>query len=407
VWLIVYNCRNFHYEKNVHCHHSRDWVNAIMQLKVPYVVFPQQVAKLKSELMAAFESVLDSGMYVMGDRMQQFEQEFAAYCDVEYGAGVANGTCALHLVMRGMGVEAGDEVITAANSFIASAGSIGVIGAKPVFVDVRDDLNIDPEKITAAITSKTKAIMPVHLTGRPADMDRIIEIAKAHDLIVIEDAAQAIGARYKGKKVGSLGEAACFSLHPLKNLHAFGDSGMMVTNDQDIYDTMLKSRNHGLKNRNECDFWSFNCRLDEVQAALLLVQLPHLDQWTEERRRLAFRYNELLKPYVSVPEEGEGEYCVYQTYVVQADKRDDLLRFLQDNGVQANVHYPLPLHMQQAARNLNYDENDLPITMKVTKRILSLPLYPELTHEQQDYVVGLFDEFYSQGVPEREPVRKG
>ena len=236
--------------------------------------------------------------------------------------------------------------------------------------------------------------MPVHLTGRPAKMDEINAIARDYDLLVIEDAAQAVSAKYKGKRVGSLGDAACFSLHPLKNLHAFGDAGMMVTNDREIYERMVRSRNHGLKNRDECEFWSLNCRLDELQAAMLLVQLPLLDGYTAERRVLALRYNEALKPYVEVPEEGEGEECVWQTFVVKADRRDDLLSFLKDRGVQANVHYPIPLHLQNPARELGYREDDFPVTESLSKRILSLPLYPELTVEQQDYVIGLFDDFY-------------
>ena len=365
-------------------------------LQVPYVAFPQQVAKIKTELMQAVEGVLDSGMYVMGEKMREFEREFAAYCGAEYGAGVANGTCSLHLVLRGIGVESGDEVITVPNSFIASAGAIGVIGAKPVFVDVQDDMNIDPEQIELAITPRTKAIMPVHLTGRPAKMDRIMEIAKSNGLIVIEDAAQAVGAKYKGRLVGAIGDAGCFSLHPLKNLHAFGDGGMMITNDKKLYDTILMSRNHGLKNRDECDFWSLNCRLDEMQAAMLQVQLPYLNEWTEQRRQLAFRYNELLKPYVDVPEQGEDEYCVYQTYVVQADNRDALLAALKESGVEANVHYPRPLHMQAAARDLGYREDQFPVTQKLASRILSLPLYPELTHDQQDYIAEQVSKFYEE-----------
>jgi dTDP-4-amino-4,6-dideoxygalactose transaminase len=372
---------------------NRSYMSTV-QMRVPYVVFSQQVAKIKTELMQACESVLESGMYVMGDKIKQFEVDFACYCETSYSASLSNGTTALYLVMYGMGIGPGDEVITAPNSFIASAGSIGMLGAKPVFVDVAEDLNMDPSKIEAAITPRTKAIMPVHLTGRPAKMDEINDIARKHGLKVIEDAAQAVGARYQGKRVGSLGDAACFSLHPLKNLHAFGDGGMMTTNDQAIYDHMIKSRNHGLKNRNECDFWSLNCRLDEIQAALLLVQLPLLDQWTEERRKRAMRYNELLRPYVETPDENEGEYCVWQTYIVKAERRDELLKFLQERGVQANVHYPLPLHVQEPAKVLGYREGDFPVTMSLSVRILSLPLYPEMTDEQQDYVVGLFEEFY-------------
>jgi dTDP-4-amino-4,6-dideoxygalactose transaminase len=366
---------------------------------VPYTALSQQVAEVKKELVSAFETVLDSGQYILGPEVRPFEQEFAAYCQAEYAVGIANGTCALHLVLRGLGLRDGDEVITAPNSFIASASSIALTGARPVFVDVGPDLNMDPNQIEDAITTRTKAIMPVHLTGRPARMDAIMEIAERHNLFVLEDAAQAIGTEFKGKRTGSLGHAGCFSLHPLKNLHAFGDGGMMTTNDQTIYEQMLLARNHGLRNRDACEFWSFNCRLDEVQAAMLRIQLKHLDKWTEKRRQLAFRYNDLLRPYVDVPDEGPDEYCTYQTYVVQAARRDELRQYLNENGVQALVHYPTPLHLQPTAQYLGYSADQFPMTMKAASRIMSLPLYPELSYAQQDRVVEVIADFYKQTKP--------
>jgi dTDP-4-amino-4,6-dideoxygalactose transaminase len=330
----------------------------------------------------------------LSEKGTQFEKEFSEYCEAKYSIGVANGTDALHLVLRCLDVGPGDEVITAPNSFIASAGAIGVLGAKPVFVDICPDLNLDPALLEKAITPKTKAIMPVHLTGRPAKMRQILEIADHYKLSVVEDSAQAVGAKIAGKRVGGIGDASCFSLHPLKNLHAFGDGGMVTTNRQEINGKMIVARNHGLKNREECDFWSFNSRLDEIQAAMLSVQLPLLDKWTEQRRKIAFRYNELLRPYVDVPDEGEGEYCVFQTYVIQVDNRDKLQTYLISNGVQALVHYPLPLHLQPAANALGYTEKDFPRTMELSSRILSLPLYPELKEEQQDYVADLILKFF-------------
>jgi len=363
-------------------------------LSVPYVAFPQQVAKIKRELMNAVESGLESGQYVLSEKGTQFEKEFSEYCEVKSSIGVANGTDALHLVLRCLDVGPGDEVITVPNSFIASAGAIGVIGAIPVFVDICPDLNLNPAQLEKAITPKTKAIMPVHLTGRPAKMKQILEIADHHKISVVEDAAQAIGAKIAGKRVGGIGDAACFSLHPLKNFHAFGDGGVVTTNSQDILDNMIMARNHGLRNREKCDFWSYNSRLDEIQAAMLSVQLPLLDKWTEERRKIAFRYNELLRPYAEVPDEGEGEYCVFQTYVVQAPRRDELKTYLNENGVQALVHYSIPLHLQPAANYLDYQENDFPVTMEMSNKIMSLPLYPELSIQQQDYVVNLFETFY-------------
>ena len=361
---------------------------------VPYTFFQGKNAPIREKLVQAFESVLDSGHYIMGPETQEFEREFARYCETPRAVGMADGTSALHIVLRALGIGPGDEVITAPNSFIASAASIALVGATPVFADVKEDLNIDPAKVEAAITPRTRAIMPVHLTGRPARMTEIVEIAKTHSLFIIEDAAQAVGAKLNGKRVGSWGTAACFSLHPLKNLHAFGDGGMVTTSDSSLADKVAKMRNHGLRNRQDCDFFAFNARLDELQAALLRVQLRELDGWTEERRRLAFRYNELLKPFVKVPAENPGEYCVFQTYVAQAERRDQLQAFLRTNGVEALVHYPVPIHLQPAARKLNYTEASFPVASRTCDCILSLPLYPGMTDTQQDLVAELVAKFY-------------
>lgn len=364
-------------------------------MKVPYTAFELKNRPIRTKLVEAFEKVLDSGHYIMGPELKKFEEEFAAYCGAPFASGISNGTSSLHLVLKAIGVGEGDEVITAPNSFIASASTIALAGAKPVFVDVTEDLNIDVTKIEAAITSKTKAIVPVHLTGRPAKMKEINEIAKKHGLFILEDAAQSVGAKLDGIRVGAWGDAASFSLHPLKNLHAFGDAGILTIKEPKLLALLNISKNHGLSSRDRCDFWSFNCRLDELQAALLRVQLRELERWTKERRALAFRYNQLLKPFVVVPEEGEGEYHVYQTYVVLADRRNELLNYLRDNGVEALVHYPTPIHMQPAAQSLNLKPEDYPVTLQLSHRILSLPLYPGMTTEQQDYVVDLFSKFYN------------
>ena len=361
---------------------------------IPYTALAKEAGEIKKELLAAVETVLDGGRYILGPEVAAFESEFAGYCQAKFATGVGNGTSSLHLVLRSLGVGAGDEVITAPNSFLASASSIALTGARPVFVDIRPDGNMDPGWLEAAITPCTKALMPVHLTGRPAQMRDILAIARRHHLFVLEDAAQAVGARLDGKPVGGWGDAACFSMHPLKNLHAFGDGGMMTTNNQDLFRRMLQARNHGLVDRERCDFWSFNSRLDEIHAAMLRVQLRYLDVWTEARRRLAFRYNDLLRPYVGVPDEGPGEYCVYQTYVIQAEQRGDLKRYLNDNGVEALVHYETPIHLQPPARALGYSASDFPVTMRYVSRILSLPLYPGMTHAQQDHVVELIASFY-------------
>lgn len=361
---------------------------------VPYSALATEASLVKTELMRAVENVLDSGRYVLGPEVAAFEREFAEYCQTKFAAGVANGTCALHLVLRGIGLKEGDEVITAPNSFIASASSIALAGAKPVFVDIGDDGNMDPQRLEDAITGRTRAVVPVHLTGRPAKMDDILEITRRHNLFVLEDAAQAVGASLNGKRVGSWGHAACFSLHPLKNLHAFGDGGMVTSQDPDLLARLAKSRNHGLVNREQCDFWSFNCRLDEIQAAMLRVQLRHLDAWTEARRNLALRYSDLLRPYVEVPDEGPGERCVFQTYVVKAERRDALKQYLNEHGVEALIHYATPIHLQPAAKGLGYSAADFPKTMRHVARIMSLPLYPTLTHVQQGRVVELVSAFY-------------
>lgn len=362
---------------------------------VPYTALSDEATILKKDYINAFEKVLLSGRYIMGPELSAFEQEFAEYCQAPLAVGVATGTDALFLSLRSLGITDGDEVITAPNSFVASASSIALAGAKPVFVDIRSDGNMDPERLETAITPRAKAIIPVHLTGRPAQMSVILEIAKKYNLFVLEDAAQAVGACLNDIKVGSWGDAACFSLHPLKNLRAIGDGGIITTKHKWLYDRLRQARNHGLIDRERCDFWSYNSRLDELQAALLRVQFRHLDSQTKKRRQLALRYNELLRPYVSVPDEGPGEYCVYQTYVILAEYRNELKRYLNDNGVEALIHYATPIHMQPAAAYLGYSSSDFPKTMQHVNRILSLPIYPSLTHAQQDHVASLISDFFN------------
>jgi len=363
---------------------------------VPYTALGDEAIILKKDYLDAFEKVLLSGRYIMGPELLAFEKDFAEYCQSPFAVGVGTGTDALYLALRSFGLQNGDEVITAPNSFVASASSIALAGARPVFVDIGSDGNMDPERLEASITPHTKAIMPVHLTGRPVSMPEILDIAEKHSLFVLEDAAQAVGACLEGIRVGSWGDVACFSLHPLKNLRVIGDGGIITTKHQWLYDRLRQARNHGLVNREQCDFWSYNSRLDELQAALLRVQFRHLDSQTEQRRQLALRYNELLRPYVIVPDEGPGEYCVYQTYVILAEHRDTLKRYLNDNGVEALVHYATPIHLQPAAKYLGYSVRDFPNTMNHVNHILSLPLYPSLTHSQQNQVVELVSNFYGE-----------
>lgn len=362
--------------------------------EVPYAALHRQAATIKAELLAAVEAVIDGGRYILGPEVAGFEQEFATYCGTSFACGLSNGTSALHLTLRSIGLKSGDEVITAPNSFLASASSIALAGGRPVFADVLPDMNIDPERVESAVTSRTRAIIPVHFTGRPARMQDILDVAKRHGLFLLEDAAQAVGASLDGRRVGGWGDAAAFSLHPLKNLHAYGDAGMVTSGDEALITRIAQARNHGLRNRDTCDFWSFNSRLDELHAAMLRVQLRHLEAWTAERRRLAARYNDLLRPFVSVPDERPGEYHVYQTYMIQAEERDLLRQHLVANGVEALVHYATPIHLQPAARDLGYAASDFPVTSRVVSQILSLPLYPGLSELQQNRVSELIGDFY-------------
>jgi dTDP-4-amino-4,6-dideoxygalactose transaminase len=361
---------------------------------VPYTDLAGQTAYVKDKLIAAFTRVVDSGHYILGPNLRAIEERFAKFCDSRFAVGVASGTCALHLVWHALGIGPGDEIITVSNSFVATAASIALTGAKPVFVDIGPDLNIDPGQVELAITSRTKGILPVHLTGRPANMQEIRRIGNDRGIFVLEDAAQAVGASINGRRVGSWGNAAGFSLHPLKNLFAYGDGGLITTNDSNLYEKLLHARNHGLRSRERCDFWSYNSRLDELQAALLEVHMDELEKWTERRRMLAQRYNALLAPFVEVPQERQDEYCVYQTYVIQADERDELQEFLQAGGVEALVHYRQPIHLQPAAAALGYAYTDLPRTWRACQRILSLPLFPSMTTQQQDLVVRRIKEFH-------------
>lgn len=354
---------------------------------VPFVALGLQQRTVKAQLLAAVDRVLEHGQYVLGPEVQEFERRFATLCGTPFAVGMSDGTHALLLALRALGIGQGHEVITAPNSFVASAAAIALAGARPVFADVRDDLNIDPDGVAAAISSRTRAIMPVHLTGRPADMEKIGAIARRHGLHVVEDAAQAIGATFHGRPVGGFGAAGCFSLHPLKNLAACGDAGAVTTADEKVASLLLAARNHGLRGRDDCGAWSYNARLDTIQAAMLNEKLPYLERWTAVKRGIAAHYRDALRHVVGVPEERPGEGAVYQTFVIRADRRDDLQRHLAARGVDSKVHYPTPLHLQEAAADLGYKRGDFPVTERLAGEILSLPIYPELTEAQQEAVV--------------------
>ena len=370
-------------------------MNPNPEIKVKFVDLGAQYKILKDEIIKKFDEISSKGAYILTDELKKFEKNFADYCKVKYAIGVGNGTDALFLSLRALGIRQGDEVITAPNSFIATAGAIVAAGAKPVFVDVKGDYNINPDLIKQAITTKTKAIIPVHLTGRPADMDTILIIARKHGLYVIEDAAQAIGARYKGKRVGSLGSTGCFSLHPLKNLHVHGDGGIITTNNKELYEKLLKLRNHGLKNRDECDFWGYNSRLDSIQAAIGNIKLEYLGDWNKRHREIAVMYRKNLSGVVTVPVDKEFEEPVYHNFIIQGDKRDELQKYLLERGIETKIHYPIPIHLQEAASSLGYKERDFLVCEAQAKRILSLPIYPELTDGQVNMVIKAIKSFYS------------
>jgi dTDP-4-amino-4,6-dideoxygalactose transaminase len=362
---------------------------------VPYVALSLRAKRVKEQLMTAIEKVIDHGIYVLGPEVQDFEKRFASYCGTRFAVGVSDGTSALILALQGLGVGPGDEVITAPNSFAASASTIALLGATPRFVDVRrQDMNMDPALLERAVSPRTKAIVPVHLAGLPADMEPILKIAERHRIPVVEDAAQAVGTTYHGKRTGALGQAGCFSLHPLKNLHAIGDAGVIVTDDEHLYTWLLKARNHGLRTRDEVEFWSRNTRLDTLQAAVLIVMLEHLDEWIEERREIAAQFRTGLRDVVGVPEETPGSFHTYQTFVIVAEHRNALLEHLQRRGVDAKVHYPVPIHMQPAARELGYKPDAFPIVHWLADRIISLPIYAEMTLEQRAAVIEGVHSFY-------------
>ncbi|HLD79085.1 MAG TPA: DegT/DnrJ/EryC1/StrS family aminotransferase [Candidatus Nanoarchaeia archaeon] len=362
---------------------------------VPFVNLGANYLQVREEVLKRFDQISSQGAYILTEELQSFEDAFAKFCGTSYALGVGNGADALFLSLKALGIKEGDEVITAPNSFIASAGIIDAAGAKIVFVDVGDDYNINPELIEKAITPRTKAIIPIHLTGRPAEMDTIMQIAMKHHLFVVEDAAQAVGARYKNRRVGSLGDTGCFSLHPLKNLHVHGDGGVITTNDYELYKKLLLLRNHGLKNRDECVLWAYNSRLDAIQAGIAGIKLKHLDKWNQRYREIAEMYRKGLSTLVETPVDKPQEEAVYHNFIIQTDQRDELQKYLLQLGIETKVHYPIPLHLQEAAKELGYKEGDFPVTEKQAKRILSLPIYPELTDEQVNGVIGAIKSFFS------------
>jgi dTDP-4-amino-4,6-dideoxygalactose transaminase len=365
-------------------------------LKIPYVNLSAQHVMLREELMTAAKSVIESGQFILGEQVEKFEDEFSRICRGARTVAVNSGTDALIMALRALGIGAGDEVITVPNSFIATASAIIIAGARPVFVDVNDDLNMNPDLLEKAITSRTKAVLPVHLTGRPADMYPILEFAKRHRLFVIEDCAQAVLAEYKGKPVGSFGNIGCFSFHPLKTLNACGDGGIVATQDSDLYEKLKLMRNFGLETRDNAVLWSGNSRLDTIQAVFLSVKMKYLSKWTQQRISNAHYYQRELMEVkeIILPFDKPGEKAVYHTFVIQANDRDELMKYLDSQGIKTAVHYPRPIHLQDAALPLGYKEGSFPVAEEQAKKILSLPVYPELQKEDLDYIVHAIKEFY-------------
>lgn len=365
-------------------------------IQIPYVNMKAQWQEERNELLPIIDRILASGQYVGGSEIDKFEEEIAKYCQVKYAVALNSGTDALTMALHLLGVGPGDEVITPPNSFIASTAVIVHLGAKPIFVDVLPDQNIDPEKIESVITNKTKAIMPVHLTGRVCDMDPIMEIADKYRLSVVEDAAQAIGSKYKGKLSGSIGHVGCFSTHPLKNLNACGDGGFLTTNDENIYLKAKALRNHGMADRDRVDNFGYVSRMDNLQAAILNYRLKKLDEIIDRRRQNAQSYLEYIeKEEVFIQREKEYEFNTYHTFVIQVEKRNELKEFLLKQGIEAAIHYPTPIHLQPAAKRLGYKLGDFPITEKQAGMILTLPVNQSLGQSEIERICISVNEYYS------------
>ena len=359
-------------------------------MKVPFLDLKLQYESIRDEIAACLQQVLDSTAFAGGPFVAQFEKEFAEFCQSKSAIGVGSGTAALWAALKELGIGNGDEVITTPNTFIATAEAISVCGARPVFVDIDEQTyNINPELLEAAITPKTKAVIPVHLYGQCADMEKIMEISRAHNLFVIEDACQAHGAEYKGQKAGSIGDAGCFSFYPGKNLGAYGEAGAVVTNNRQLADKIKMFRDHGQKEKYYHSMVGWNCRMDGLQGAVLSVKLKHLGQWNESRRKNAELYNSLLANLDPIVTPFEADYAmhIYHIYPILTENRRKLMDVLAKKQIYCGIHYPVPLHLQDAYALLGYKKGDFPVAEKCAGRLLSLPMFPELTSEQIEYVV--------------------
>lgn len=359
-----------------------------MVKSLPLVDLQTQSRQIKEDVLRRIGDVIDGARYILGQEVTEFEEQFAQYCQTSHCVGMANGTDAIHMALRALEIGPGDEVITAGNSFAATAFAIAYCGAKTVFVDVDPhDYNIDVDLIEQAITDRTRAIIPVHLYGQPARMGEIQEIAKRYDLKIIEDAAQAHGAEYEGRRCGSLGDIGCFSFYPGKNLGAFGDGGAAVTNDPELAEKLRLLRNYGQKKKNQHDLLGFNCRLDTVQACVLLSKMQHIEDWTEKRRQVAAWYREALaKSGLTLPRERIDARHVYHLFVVRSRQRDELIEALAEEQIFCGIHYPNPLCTAQPFLESPTVPLGLPVCTAAAREIISLPMFPEMTQEDVDRV---------------------
>ncbi len=361
---------------------------------IKFVDLKAQYDSIKGDVDRAIQNVLDSSSFILGEQLSNFEKEFAVFCNAKFSVGLNSGTSALHLALAAKGIGKGDEVITTPNTFIATCAAISYTGATPKLADIDEDsYNMDPKKLEKAISKKTKAIIPVHIYGQSAEMNEILEIAKKYSLIVIEDACQAHGVEHHGKRV-PVSDIGCFSFYPGKNLGAYGEGGSIVSNDQEFYEKLRALRDHGQVKKHVHKYIGYNYRLEEMQAAILRVKLKHLDTWTEMRRKNASIYNDLLENCeVILPVEKNYNKNVYHLYVIRVKNRQKLIEHLNSKGIQTGIHYPTPIHLQEAYAQLGYKKGSFPIAEKYADEILSLPMYPELEEEQIKTVAQRIKEF--------------
>jgi dTDP-4-amino-4,6-dideoxygalactose transaminase len=370
-----------------------------IEMNVPLLDLRAQFQTIRGEVMAAVERVFESQHFILGPEVEAFERDAAEYCRIKHAIGCGSGSDALLLALTALGVGPGDEVVTASFSFFATAGSIARLGARPVFVDISpDDFNIDPNLIERAITPRAKAILPVHLFGQCAEMDAIREVADRHNLPVVEDAAQAIGAGYCERRAGAMGSVGCFSFFPSKNLGGAGEGGLMTTDDDDLAEKLRLLRVHGMRPKYYHKVVGVNSRLDALQAAVLGVKLKYLDRWSDARRRNAEHYDKLFAEAgveeVTTPAVRPNRRHIFNQYTIRCSRRDELMDFLKRRGVGSEIYYPAPLHLQECFAHLGYKPGDLPATERASRECLSLPIYPELTEEMRQYVVEKIAEFY-------------